>query len=224
MIEVVLLPEHSDVATDLLNGTFEHQPNLRSGTCSRLGRAMLAQMIARRTASSAKEWQIRAAPTGKPYGLQPESGRTFEAVSMSHSSGWVAAGIGADAPLGIDLERHKIRDYEGLSELAFGQQERGRAIRDGRRGFYRIWTLREAHAKADGRGLSLACDRRDRVHSGPHEGAWYAELDGAAWNLAHLEASHGLSLAIASKSAQQRPLEIRQLPSICNVVSTWTFV
>ena len=50
-----------------------------------------------------------------------------------------------------------------MAEATFGPLETQRVGRTGERGFYRIWTVREAMGKATGEGLRLVADRLDRA-------------------------------------------------------------
>ena len=89
------------------------------------------------------------------------------------------------------------RDHNKISAVAFGPLEQARVTEAGACAFYRIWTLREAIAKACGQGLTLATDGRDRVHDGPDEGEWATTLDGTDWALSHRFMESDLSLATA---------------------------
>ncbi len=75
--------------------------------------------------------------------------------NLSHSGNWVALAAG-DAPLGIDVEKRETFDWESVS-CFFTEREREsiRADREPLRRFYRLWTMKEAFAKEEGRGLSL---------------------------------------------------------------------
>lgn len=71
--------------------------------------------------------------------------------------------------------------------------------RDGLAGFYRIWTLREAIAKATGDGLGLVIDSMDRVATAPASGYWVAA--DRCWHLASLEPRVGITMALAVGAA-----------------------
>ena len=89
---------------------------------------------------------------GKPWSVD---GRPF---SLSHSRGWLALALADDeAALGIDLEFPKPgRDLHALLERCLqvddhAWQQATSAARE--QLFYLAWVVREAAAKADGRGL-----------------------------------------------------------------------
>ncbi len=165
---------------------------------SRLARALLAGMLSRRAGTSCAEWAVVSMPSGKPYAVRRGADEALTAVSLSHSGGWVAAALSCDGSLGVDIEAHRHRpNYPGIATDAFGPAEIARTEQEGIAGFYRIWTLREALAKADGRGLVMAIDRVDRANTGPIVGSWTTQLESTNWNLTHSLPVPGLSLAVA---------------------------
>ena len=148
-------------------------------------RDLLSRMLADIWGMASKTVTIHTEPSGRPY-LEPVSSQPPPFISMSHSHGWIACAATDIGPLGIDIERQRpSRDHAGIAAMAFGPREAARASSAGIGAFYRIWTLREAIAKARGQGLSLAADGLDRVHEGPDVGQWLATLDHAAWSLSH---------------------------------------
>lgn len=163
-----------------------------------VGRALLKGMLAYATGISADTWRFETAASGQPLvfanaGLTPS-------ISMSHSGVWVACALSLKSPVGIDIEMvNSKRDTDGIALLAFGTGERARANSDGPLGFYRLWTLREAMAKANGQGISMAADGRDRVVDGPDQGIWHRNIEGADWLLMHERPHADLSLAVAAR-------------------------
>jgi hypothetical protein len=164
---------------------------------ARLARALLSSMLADIWDLPPHEVQICAEQSGRPY-LAAKSSDRLPFISLSHSRGWVACAATEVGPVGIDIERHRPgRDHSGISSVAFGPRERARVTGADVGAFYRIWTLREAIAKARGQGLVLATDGRDRVHDGPDQGEWVTTLDGVWWALGHRFMENDLSLATA---------------------------
>jgi phosphopantetheinyl transferase len=95
-------------------------------------------------------------------------------------------GLSQDDEIGVDLEELRSgRDWPAMAETAFGPREAQRVAADGMPGFYRLWTLREAMAKATGAGWAAVTDRQDRADAGPDTGAWSASHDGSVWSLWH---------------------------------------
>ncbi len=117
-----------------------------------LARAALRALLWRVTGSTA--WRIAADARGKPWAYSPDGARG-PAISISHSAGAVAVAVGPVAmALGIDIERHAIRDFVAIAAHAFSAEERAAVRAEGQAAFYRIWTTREAVAKVTGAGLA----------------------------------------------------------------------
>lgn len=170
-----------------------------------LARALLSNMLADVWDLAPHEVEIRSERSGRPY-LATNSGHRLPFISLSHSRGWVACAATEIGPIGIDIERPRPgRDHGGISAVAFGPLEQARVTAAGAGAFYRIWTLREAIAKACGQGLALATDGRDRVHDGPDEGEWATTLDGTGWALSHRTVESDLSLATAVMLSDPNP-------------------
>jgi 4'-phosphopantetheinyl transferase len=164
---------------------------------SRLARALLSSLVADIWGIPREEVRILAEPSGRPV-LDPAGLRRVPFVSLSHTRGWAACAASEIGPLGIDIERQRPdRDHAGIAAAAFGPREQARTLKSGIAAFYRIWTLREAIAKATGQGLRLAADGHDRVHEGPDEGSWQLRLDRTYWSLSHSLVRSDLNLATA---------------------------
>jgi len=174
----------------------EHHSAGRRAQSSALAWSLLSNMLTAVWNLAPADIRISAEPSGKPF-LEPIGGRALPFISLAHTRGWVACAASGIGPLGIDIERHRPgRNRSGIARSAFGPAEQQRAGAE-TRAFYRIWTLREAIAKATGDGLTLATDRRDRVHDGPDEGHWRALLDDRCWLLSHHCLQDDLNLATA---------------------------
>ena len=142
------------------------------------------------------DWVLVPGPRGKPLAALAD-GTPGPHISLSHTPGLVAGAVAPAAPVGIDVERHRLRDFAALAAYAFGPRERAFVAAGGMAAFYKIWTLREAMAKATGEGLSAAADGRDRIERPQAAGAW---TDGD-WNLYAGEPKPGYSLALATQGA-----------------------
>ena len=163
---------------------------------SRVGRALLRGMLGTVTGTAAETWRIVTEASGRPVAVN-ETGVAGPSVSLSHSGGWIAAAVCTVGTVGIDVEAHRpSRNFAGIAGVAFGPAECARAAA-GKEEFYRIWTLREAMAKATGVGITQVADRKDRVADGPGEGAWTTEVEGRHWLLVHTVPSPALNLALA---------------------------
>lgn len=163
---------------------------------SLLARALIRFLVAQR--GTRTRFSIAKDQRGKPS-LVGTDGRAGPSISLTHSGSIVAAALSDCGALGIDIERHRTRDVSALAEAAFGPEERAAVLRHGYDAFYRIWTLREAHAKATGIGLAQAADRVDRFTTGPYRGSWATTLDGSVWRFAVHRVDGSFSLAIAQR-------------------------
>ena len=161
---------------------------------SLLARALAHFLVAE--AGIPSRFQIDKDAHGKPRLVAPDGGNA-PSISLTHSASVVAAALSEGGPLGIDVERHKPRNFAALAAAAFGPEECTVVERGGSREFYRFWTLREAYAKATGCGVEQLLDRTDRFHSAPHTGAWIMALDGSAWRFATWWIGANYSLAVA---------------------------
>lgn len=159
-------------------------------------RALLRALLARTTGR--EDWQIRPDARGKPFAFLPDGSRG-PFLSLSHSGAHVAVAVSEDSLLGVDIERHKQRDFVRLAAYAFGPREAVVAARSAA-DFYRLWTLREAMGKATGDGLRLAADGRDRICLLMADGAWSQE----GWRLFSRVESE-MSLAIAQCAYSNMP-------------------
>ncbi|EDK33778.1 4'-phosphopantetheinyl transferase family protein [Clostridium kluyveri] len=89
----------------------------------------------------------------KPFLIKPNS----LYFNTSHSGRWVVCAV-ANNPVGIDVEYIKSIDFD-IAKTFFTKEEyinlMNQDIKNQKRYFYLMWTLKESYVKADGRGLSL---------------------------------------------------------------------
>jgi 4'-phosphopantetheinyl transferase len=125
------------------------------------------------------------------------------AASISHSGDVVICGLAASGLLGVDVERIRPRrQWEGLAEFALHPTELRQLeeLSDAERwpAFYRVWTLKEALAKALGAGLGLpfnriSFDAQNRIEAAPSG----AEFANGAWNFYTPQLGGGYAAAAA---------------------------
>lgn len=86
---------------------------------------------------------------------KPSFERGMNRFNLSHSGDWVVLASGL-LPVGVDVERREKIDWESMSYL-FSEREKEmiRTCSDQLRCFYRVWTVNEAFAKSEGKGLSM---------------------------------------------------------------------
>jgi hypothetical protein len=159
-----------------------------SAAAHRLMRALLYSVTKR------GDWVFTPGPRGKPLAILAD-GTPGPHISLSHTPGLVACALSPAHPVGIDVERHRPRDFAALAAYAFGPRERAFVAAGGMATFYKIWTLREALAKATGEGLAAAADGCDRIGRPGSSGAWTDD----AWNFYAAEPKAGYSLALATQ-------------------------
>jgi phosphopantetheinyl transferase len=135
-------------------------------------------------------WPLERAPNGKPS-LRHDAGQHVPSVSLSHTPGLIAVAVALRGSIGVDVERHRPRDFAALADHAFGPAERREVADGGSQAFYRIWTLREAIAKATGDGLALVLNRADLADAS--SGTRPARL----YQLFHTMPQSGFSLGVA---------------------------
>jgi 4'-phosphopantetheinyl transferase len=167
---------------------------------SLLARALLRRLLAESTGAPFG-WAFDVEISGQPVARRKGGGRV-PSITISHSGGWVACAVASGGQIGIDIEVYRPgRDIRGIAGLAFGDGERQDVEREGTAAFYRIWTSREALAKARGRGLVEAADGIDRVDGSPADGVQLRRIGGEEWWLAHATPVDGLALALAFRSS-----------------------
>jgi phosphopantetheinyl transferase len=160
-------------------------------------RILLRRLLERTTGLAGALWQLEPGDNGKLLALDSRRQPGPE-VSVSHSRDWVAAAVSRVGTIGVDVEvARPTRAIGAIAEMAFGPAERAMVGRDGKAAFYRIWTLREAMAKATGAGLSEAADRCDRVGQAVGHRSWAGRCAGTDWLLHHAEPAAGVHLAVA---------------------------
>jgi 4'-phosphopantetheinyl transferase len=154
-------------------------------------------------------------PYGKPY-LTAMPDLHF---NLSDSDGMVLIGVGAAAPLGVDIEavRH-LRSRDELARQFFCVEEcrwlsmTAEQHRDA--AFFRTWTAKEAVIKALGTGLSTPLDSFT-VEAPADSGARGAirGLSGS-WTLLHIQPAAGYqaALVVASEDARAtvRVVQLRE--------------
>jgi phosphopantetheinyl transferase len=192
LLYALFYPDKSDMPDNRVYFTVKDVPDRTRQSSG--GREMLAQLAAALDGRPVRDFCIATEPSGRPILTTTDGTKSEVYVSLSHSGPKVACAATMLGPIGIDIERSRPdRNIAGIAEAAFGQAERERCAREGIAGFYRIWTVREAIAKALGAGLGMVGDRQDRAATGPDEGSWPWQ----GWRLAHHRLPASLNLAIA---------------------------
>lgn len=141
-----------------------------------VGRALLRSALATRIRCAPHELQFSKNSDGKPALSFPASNWQF---NLTHSHDWVALVLCEGHRVGIDIESYVRRNnLPAIAQRFFSDDENAHLAqyRDSEwlDNFLAIWTLKEAHAKALGCGLSkiLSCSSVGvDLHSGKIEWA-----------------------------------------------------
>lgn len=127
-----------------------------------LSRLLLRGALAARLGTTPDALGFERDAGGKPQLAAPFSHWHF---NISHGGGWVALASSDAGPVGIDVEAHARRNnLRAIAQRFFSAEEQAALARrtdevQWLEGFFATWTLKEAHAKALGCGLSkiLSC-------------------------------------------------------------------
>ncbi len=160
----------------------ETRPSQRRREQFLLGRALTRRLL------PPGPWLIRPDCEGRPQVLS-----TPWQMSVSHAGDWVVAAIAQDTRIGVDIEIPKPHRPVQDMAAAYWSEAEYRSVQDeGEAAFLAYWTLREAVAKAEGGGMTLALGL-DGAKLMPARGS---ETVFGAWRVAHREAE-GVHLALA---------------------------
>lgn len=148
----LLLPSERD--------EFERIRHARSRNRAIAARAWLRLMLSRRLGCPMDRLSLQRSAHGRPECSGTQRGW----FNVSHAAGGIAIALveqpePAGVRVGVDVEPVGAGAHEDVARLLFGPAELDwlAALEPTQRahGFLALWTLREAVAKADGRGLSL---------------------------------------------------------------------
>ncbi len=163
--------------------------------------SLLCDLLERDAGCPASNWHLIENAYGKPILITSDGPNAID-VSLSHSGSLAAAAITDLGAIGVDIEyRASARSISEIAAYAFGPQEQQAVRSGGLSDFYRIWTLREALAKACGIGFPMLADRRDYFAEAPTAGTWQSEIDGRRWlfSAEELPGDYAIGVAIAPR-------------------------
>ena len=164
--------------------------------------SLLGDLLECMSGRPSSRWQVIRNQDGKPTLVSSNDQSAIE-VSLSHSGSRTLAGITDLGKIGVDLEyRTPRRSISEIAAYAFGPQER-RVVESGGPGaFYRIWTLREALAKACGIGFPMLTNGNDYFPEALKPHSWQTAIDGRQWlfSTGDLPDDYAFSVAIALRS------------------------
>jgi 4'-phosphopantetheinyl transferase len=161
---------------------------------------LLGSML-RREHLHSSSLRLNYGPDGNPL-LLCDGAPSSIAVALSHSNSIAACAITDLGAIGIDVEFRAHRQFQRIAATAFGPMEQSIVEREGSSAFYRIWTLREALAKATLRGITMLNDGNDYFADAPQMGIWSSIIDDRPWmfSSAVLPDNYAIAVALAPLS------------------------
>lgn len=161
------------------------------------------------------EWQFERDKMGRPHIANRVTAQKIQPrFSLTHTRGLAAVAIAVEGDIGIDAEAAKQPDDPALAAAltVFTEAEQRWATQakiPSERRILRLWTLKEAVAKACGLGLALPLDSYDfALH--PHRGIMRLgrPVDDKAGRWHFLEAAPpGWRLSLAFRKGKAEPLD-----------------
>jgi 4'-phosphopantetheinyl transferase len=119
--------------------------------------ALARSILSEATGVPAASLRFVNGPYGKPA-LAPDAGNHQMHFNISHTDGLVACAVSDGHPLGVDVESCERQTDLDIAHRYFAPEESALVLSaapdQGRRLFFRFWTLKEAFIKATGEGLS----------------------------------------------------------------------
>jgi phosphopantetheinyl transferase len=190
-----LLISRWTTAEDQANAERRTNPDVKQNFLA--ARATMRALLARVTGFS--DWRILSSISGKPE-VFSLSRKPAPYISISHTRGLVACATSLNSPIGIDVEHWRERDFTALAGYAYGPLEAEAVAKKGMSAFYRIWTLREAIAKAEGNSVLRFMDGGDYAVA-PHTSLTSQEaFVSRDWRLFHAVLRPKFSLALATSN------------------------
>lgn len=136
-----------------------------------VARAYLRQILGRYQKITPRQIKFQYNNYGKP--ALAESIQPLLSFNLSHSEDWGVLAIVKSLAVGVDLEKIELKlDYVQLADRYFDEHEKQQLaqypLERQRRGFYRLWTQKEARLKLEGSGFQVTPDfSEDRKREWP---------------------------------------------------------
>ena len=168
--------------------------------------ALTRRLLEAAGGAPAASWQFRVTEAGKPEIAGPGIGLHF---SHAHTDGLVVSAA-ANFPVGIDAESFARRPLEpgvvgGILAPAEIALVEATAPKTRHETFLRLWTLREAYAKATGKGLHYP--REDFWFSLDPARLYLEDGDARKWQVFDWSTKHHV-LALAARHPQHDPITL----------------
>lgn len=134
--------------------------------------ALLRSSLSRYGNCLPQDWQFSRNAYGRPE-IRAGCGLPTLRFNLSHTEGLVACAITPTADIGIDVERvTRAGDWSAVANVSLSDRELTDLTKlsgpEWNHHFFRLWTLKEAYIKAQGKGLSMELSHITfRLHSQP---------------------------------------------------------
>jgi 4'-phosphopantetheinyl transferase len=180
-----------------------------------ISRALLRHAL--QSVAGLRHWRIEIGKFGKP---ELASGATGSSVqfNLSHTAGLVACALSRHHAVGVDVERTaRSVDFLVIAQHWFAPSERRSlaACAPDRRAetFFRHWTIKEAIAKAMGRGITIPFADM-AITLDPLSLAFAPALrqDATSWHVEEFRPTAMHRLAVAAAGGEDGPVLVRWRP------------
>lgn len=165
-------------------------------------RAMLRRILHNYLSIAPNDIVFSYGPQGKPFIVNNALNLTF---NLSHSDEMAVIAITKNYDIGVDIEKIKEADHEGVVKRFFSHQEYLQfmdcAAHERILKFYRIWSRKEALIKAVGAGLFVPLDNFSVSLSEPSE--WITLMD-KQWYVESVDVHAEYETAFATNQKIQR--------------------
>jgi len=180
------------------------------------------------------DWRFSKNAYGRPE-IQPGCGQPSLRFNLSHTEGLVACAITRSAAVGIDVECiTRSSDLQAIAEVSFAPEELTVLSQLPNHAwgqhFFRLWTLKEAYVKAQGKGLSMPLQQitfqfSQQATESIHFATSTATKPFQNWQFAWCNPTSKHSLTLAFCLDQPLPLETRwAIPRVDCQLASVTYV
>jgi 4'-phosphopantetheinyl transferase len=184
-----------------------------------LSHAMVRLALSEYAPVKPQDWQFLTGEKGKPEIASPPLDIPLW-FNLSHTGGFAVCVAGRARHLGVDVENmNRKASHQELAEHFFAPAEyeylRNLPPSLQREAFFRIWTLKEAYIKADGRGLAIPLDSFSFRFSTEDPAqvtlASSAESNPAHWSFFEFQPTPDHRVSIGVRNSQQGAFQVYSL-------------
>jgi 4'-phosphopantetheinyl transferase len=184
-----------------------------------LSHAMLRLVLSEYAPVKPHDWQFLTGQWGKPEIAAPALDTPLW-FNLSHTDGFAVCVAGRVRHLGVDVENMTRKaSHQELAEHFFAPAEyeyiQNLPPSLQREAFFRIWTLKEAYIKAEGKGLSIPLDSFSSLfpvgNSAQVTLAANAESDPDAWSFFEFQPSPDYRISVGARNPGHAAFHIEPL-------------